>query len=464
MNMNVNTPIDPRMARARMHVVFNHPFFGSLLMHLKIVEANILTMDVDGKTLRYRKAFLDTLTQRQIEGVLVHEVMHCALKHHLRRGGRDLETWNVAGDHVINIKLLKKTVPPIELPDSALCDEQFTGLSTEEVYNLLERQNQQKQEEGKNKDGEKQEGGEGAGCSDEDEKGEDKSDKSDGDSGQDQDKSSDSDADDPEGGSPDDGNDRDLDNETSSGAGADSDCNPDPGHCGGVRDAAATEAELADLETEWDIAVSQAIGVAKRAGNLPGIGREIIDGINNPKQDWRAVLRRFIDPSSRKDYSWSKPNRRFSTSPYVLPGTVTDGVNHVGVVIDDSLSINIPVLKKFLSELQGALDEGGVDQFTVIFCDTQVHNDRQYVTGDQIELLPVHRGGTLFQPAFKWLEDNTVGLSGIVYFTDLMAGDWQKLKDDPPAVPVLWAVFGDPRYTRTYAPIASAFGECIELD
>ncbi len=463
MNMNINAPIDPRMSRARMHVVFNHPFFGSLLMHLKIVEAGIPTMDVDGKTLRYGKAFLDKLNQRQIEGVLVHEVMHLALKHHLRRGGRDLETWNIAGDHVINLKLIKST-PPIELPEDKFCDPQFTGLSTEEVYNLLEQQKQKQKEEDKNKDGEKQKSDEGAGGSGKDEKSEDESDKPNGDSNSDQDESSDSEVEDSEGDSPNDNSDGDLDDEASYGAGADPDCSPDPGHCGGVRDAAVTEAEIADLETDWDIAVSQAIGVAKRAGNLPGVGQEIIDGINNPKQDWRAVLRRFTDPSSRKDYSWSKPNRRFSTSPYVLPGTVTDGVNHVGIVIDDSLSIDIPMLKKFLSELQGALDEGGVDQFSVIYCDTAVHNDRQYVTGDQIELLPVHRGGTLFQPAFKWLEDNASGLSGIVYFTDLMAGDWKKLKDDPPTVPVLWAVFGDPRYTRMCTSDASALGECIELD
>src|SRR6185503_11477949 len=55
--------IDPRMTRARTQVMLQHPFFGTLLYYLKMVETNrVETMAVDGRHLFYNRAYLDTLS------------------------------------------------------------------------------------------------------------------------------------------------------------------------------------------------------------------------------------------------------------------------------------------------------------------------------------------------------------------------------------------------------------------
>jgi predicted metal-dependent peptidase len=388
------------MTKARAQLVLDAPFFGVLALNLELEEGNWQpTMAVDGKTIVYNTEFVASLSDDEIKAVLAHVVMHLALKHHLRRGSRDPELWNVAGDHVINLELLASFNPKFVLPEPHLADPQYKGLTTDDVYRLLEQEQQQAD-----------------------------TDPGDG-------KSSAGKPSKPKAG--------------------------DPGRCGSVIDAASDPGELADQEIEWDIAVNQAISVAQRAGTLPGAAQVIIDSIKKPKADWRSLLRRFIDPSSRRDYSWARPNRRFSTAPYVLPGMATDGVNHIGVVIDDSGSISVDLLRKFFGELQGAMDEGGVDKFTIIHCNTTIGLPSEYVGGDQLIIKPARGGGTCFAPPFRWFEENEPDVSGLVYFTDMDNSDKGLLAANPSTIPTLWASYGDPRLVRSQAV---PFGEVIELD
>ncbi|MFI9321551.1 hypothetical protein ACIGXI_17440 [Kitasatospora aureofaciens] len=69
--------------------------------------------------------------------VLGHEILHAALRHGERRGGRDPFLFNVAADYVINGWLLEMGVG--EMPDGLLHDPQFKGLSAEEVYDRIAR-------------------------------------------------------------------------------------------------------------------------------------------------------------------------------------------------------------------------------------------------------------------------------------------------------------------------------------
>ena len=79
-------------------------------------------------------------------GVIAHEVLHVVNRHHLRRGERDAELWNVAADLLIN-RLLeddKYVLPPDGLFDR---DRRYAGLPTETIYaRLLEQQQQQQAE------------------------------------------------------------------------------------------------------------------------------------------------------------------------------------------------------------------------------------------------------------------------------------------------------------------------------
>ncbi|WP_034263622.1 vWA domain-containing protein [Actinospica robiniae] len=75
------------------------------------------------------------LTQDEWRFVLAHEMLHAALRHADRVGGRDRYLWNVACDYVINGWLLELAVGA--MPDGLLHDPQLAGLSAEQVYDRI---------------------------------------------------------------------------------------------------------------------------------------------------------------------------------------------------------------------------------------------------------------------------------------------------------------------------------------
>ncbi|MFF0346034.1 hypothetical protein [Kribbella sp. NPDC004875] len=75
------------------------------------------------------------LTQNEWRFVMAHEMLHAALRHGERVGGRDAYLWNVASDLVINGWLLEMGVGT--MPDGVLHDPVLKGMSVEEVYDRI---------------------------------------------------------------------------------------------------------------------------------------------------------------------------------------------------------------------------------------------------------------------------------------------------------------------------------------
>lgn len=74
--------MDDRIAKAREWLVLDQPFFGVLLLRLKVVEdMSCKTFWVDGVNLGYNPAYLQKLTDPELRGVLCHEVLHVANGH-----------------------------------------------------------------------------------------------------------------------------------------------------------------------------------------------------------------------------------------------------------------------------------------------------------------------------------------------------------------------------------------------
>ncbi|MEU4642490.1 hypothetical protein [Micromonospora sp. NPDC023814] len=80
---------------------------------------------------------LRNLSSMQWRFVLAHEMLHAALRHGDRIGGRDAYLWNVAADYVINGWLIEMGVG--EPPDGLLHDPQLAGVSAEAVYDQIAR-------------------------------------------------------------------------------------------------------------------------------------------------------------------------------------------------------------------------------------------------------------------------------------------------------------------------------------
>jgi len=113
----------------------NAVFLSTILFSLKTVEnLNIPTACVDGITLEINPAwFLDMGPQQRV-GLLAHECYHVAFMHMMRSEHLDAKRYNKAADHVINLILI---AAGYSLPDGGLCDEQYRGMDTDQVYRLL---------------------------------------------------------------------------------------------------------------------------------------------------------------------------------------------------------------------------------------------------------------------------------------------------------------------------------------
>ena len=126
---------ETKMARARTRLVLDNPFFGSLALGLNVHRDDSQdTMCTDGTYIKWNGDFVDQHSDKEIVGVVAHEVLHVAFKHMLRRDKRDPERWNIACDYAINHILLDGG---FELPDGALIDEQYKGMGAERIYDQL---------------------------------------------------------------------------------------------------------------------------------------------------------------------------------------------------------------------------------------------------------------------------------------------------------------------------------------
>jgi predicted metal-dependent peptidase len=134
--------LDPNTARIvsasllRMHA--RSAFFTSLALFARFeVSYEIPTAATDGRSIFVNPHFFDTLTTAEQDAVLVHEVLHAALLHVPRRGGRDPQLWNIAADIVVNGMLVQERY---DLPTGGLRNQQLEHLSVEEVYEQLLRE------------------------------------------------------------------------------------------------------------------------------------------------------------------------------------------------------------------------------------------------------------------------------------------------------------------------------------
>jgi len=111
------------------------PFFATLALFTNMsVTETVPTAATNGKDIFWNADFFRSLSVPQMDGVLLHEVLHAALRHVIRRGTREPLLWNIAADIVVN-GIVKQA--GMELPSGHIRDRDLEHLSVEEVYELL---------------------------------------------------------------------------------------------------------------------------------------------------------------------------------------------------------------------------------------------------------------------------------------------------------------------------------------
>ncbi len=138
-----------KITAGRVRLLFKAIFYGQIITHQKIVETDqVPTMGVDGTHLFFNPKFTNTLSKAEIEGLLVHEVLHLVLLTHLRQGNKDPEVWNMATDYAINLLVKDEGYT---LPQGGLYDEKYRDWAAEKIYrHLIDNPDQQPKGDGWN--------------------------------------------------------------------------------------------------------------------------------------------------------------------------------------------------------------------------------------------------------------------------------------------------------------------------
>ena len=134
--------IQPLYLQARDWFLSSFPLLGAVASAFRIVDdiavLSRMGIPVAAVSPQLGELYINSRCHLKLEEwkfVLAHEFLHAALRHDLRCEDRIPELWNVACDYVVNDWLCELKVG--SMPDSALFDQQFQGMSAEAVYDLL---------------------------------------------------------------------------------------------------------------------------------------------------------------------------------------------------------------------------------------------------------------------------------------------------------------------------------------
>lgn len=411
-----------KIIKARTILVVTQPFFGCLSLHVELAEVPSLewwkqhtgndspTMCVDGFTMHYWPEFVHSMKEKEILGVVAHEIMHCVYRHMTRRGNRHPVVYNFAGDYRINWDLKEagfelpgdaiawnpKADPKKDQKKGHLLDQRFKDMSTDEIYEIIYREIPKQKMEVMCGQG--------------------------------------------------------LDGMGACGAVIDAQGNGKEG-----KDKASGAAAAQKAEQEWEANVRIAVQAAqKNAGKLPGYLERLVENLQAPRVSWREMTRQFIDNSMIKDHSWQRPNRRFAGSGLYLPGMISDALHKLVMLVDVSGSVSEEMMHEFVSEIGGALDEGTADEIVVIYVDTDVRAVDRFVHGDIVKARVVAGGGTDFKTAMDYVAKEHSDAQVGVFLTDMCTNSF----GEDPGFPWLWGAYCPKATLQHYNP---PYGSVVQV-
>ena len=431
-----------RKVRARISADAKHIGLAYMILDLPLVETmRTGTMATDGRSVFFNPHWTETISEDEVQTVLLHEADHIASLHHVRMGDRDIEGWNYATDYSINGGLVRSG---FKVPSQMLWhDEHSTsGKSCEYIYRKM-AQEAPPQPEDSFIDGGYPGMGRAEGGSEDG-----------GGDGQDED-----DADDSGGTKPPTGGGNNS--EAPDGpVGADAEEDKVIPNFAGIGEVWPAPDDVNREEEVRDVMerLAQAVVFEKAVGQgAGGLCEKILDGHHEPEA-W-DFLREYLTDAFSPLHTWRRPNRRYVHQGVYLPGRETAaGTLHIAV--DTSGSVSHNELKTYLSNVRGIAEQVGVHTLKIAYIDWIVHRDEDGCAwqeidvqgGDDIDFLTKGGGGTTFDPIFTDIEDTFEEVECLIYMTD----GWGSITVPDPGFPVVWLSSGT-------TPHGHSWGEIVDI-
>ena len=365
-------------------------FSGLFMIGKTEVVDNIPTAATDGVNVKYGRAFVDSLNDKQLAFLILHETMHKAYRHLTvwdKLYKKDPMLANMACDFVINLQI--KDYDPddlvVEMPTDengkvlGCIDEKYRGMDAAQVFAELQK-NPPPISDGDGGDGE------GAGF--------------------------------------------------------------DEHEWGKASEVTPEEAEK--IAKEIDNALRQgALLAGKMNGEISTEIRELL----NPKVNWRDALRDLIKTiaKGRDDSSWRKYNRRFVGSDIYMPTPISIKLGRIVLAQDTSGSVYGEPLVQFMSEVNSITQETTPEAIDLLYWDTEVASHEVYEGHEVTNLVattkPRGGGGTSPECIPAYIREKGMTPDCVIVLTDgefyrNEAGDWNGVD-----CPIIWAIIGNKNFT-----------------
>ena len=423
-----------RIIKVRARLARTAPAVASILFRLDIgphTETTLTkTAATDGKRMYWNREYIRSITNDELEGLLMHEGLHVFLRHPYRRGNIEPTMFNYATDYGINLMIKDQG---LTLPKGALLDEKYRAMTAEQIIRSWNGKPPAATDYGippppppTKPTGEGEGEGEGKG------------------KGQDEDQ---------------------AEKEEHSGK-----PNQDFPGVGEVWDAVDEEGDRLkgeELEEEEE-QLRREILTAGLVERIAGTGTFTVDkGVYDDAKgagiDWREAIRDFIERSCPQESTLDIPSRRHLWNGY-FPGTTgVTGGNFV-IAIDTSGSTSRD-RETYAAEIESLRETVQPDRTIIIYCDDHIQKTADgesydvFENFEDITVRKINGGGTSFNPPFHLVKREGLEPSVFIYFTDGYGWVQPKVCEEVD-YPVLWAASNghEPHFG------GQPFGEIIPVD
>ena len=367
---SMRVDVADRIIVARVGLLLRHPFFGNMATRLIVKNCDdwCPTAATDGRHLYYNTQFFNAMSNKEIEFVIAHEILHCVFDHITRREDRIPILHNIACDYIVNNTLVRDRIGEMVKLVQCYQDFKYDGWMSEAVYDDLFKQAEEKGQEylkqlgdllDEHVDWEEAPEGESKGT-----KGKD-------------------------------------------------------GKEGKGRPTYSKEElkKIRDEIKENMISSAQAAG----AGNTPAEVQRIIKELTEPKMNWRELLRQQIQSTIRNDYTFSRPSRKGWHTGAILPGMNFMDTIDIAIGLDMSGSIGDHQAKDFLGEIKGIMEEYKDYNIKLWTFDTAVYNEQDFSADGGEDLLSYDiqgGGGTDFMTNWEYMKEHNITPKKFIMFTD----------------------------------------------
>lgn len=375
-----------RLLLSRMRILSKHGFYGLLLMHMKFsVNETCETAATDGKYIIFGVDFLEKINDKELDFVMMHEILHIVLKHCFRDEKRDPELFNIACDIVVNSNILYSNnmdVSTITLKEYGelmhLTPDGREGyeFTAEEVYNIILKKLPKK-----NRDK----------C-------------------------------------------RGWDDHSQWSRNSKNSNNSN------------NDIILKEQWNKWFQDAYKAVSIREASGNtgsMPLFAKRLYDEMKKGGLNWREILNNFIQEDVN-DYTFFPPDRRYMDNPFFLPdfNEKDEYVSNIWFVVDTSGSISDKAIGAAYSEISAAIEQfNGKLNGMISFFEAGITAPISFCGEEELrEIKPVGGGGTNFSEIFKYMSENMMDNppAEVIIITDGYAEF--PPETDSLSVPVLWLI------------------------